>query len=244
MKPWPYPRWIAHRGAGLLAPENTLAAFRLGAAYGYRMFECDARLSADGKVFLLHDDTLARTTSGHGIAGDLTWTDLAALDAGGWHSPAYSGEPLPALADLARWCLAAGHSLNIEIKPGPGMQAQTGEAVAREAARLWAGQPVAPLLSSFSAEALASARQTAAQLPRALLLDALAQDWLAMAKALECVAVVFHWPLCNAKVVRQVKDAGMRCLGYTVNETGPAQGLIALGIDGLITDRVDLFSPD
>ena len=68
--PWPYPRWIAHRGAGKLAPENTLAAFRLGAQHGYRMFECDAKLSADGVPFLLHDATLERTTNGQGRAGD------------------------------------------------------------------------------------------------------------------------------------------------------------------------------
>jgi len=60
--PWPYPRWVAHRGAGKLAPENTLAAFRLGASHGYRMFECDAKLSADGVVFLMHDATLGRTS--------------------------------------------------------------------------------------------------------------------------------------------------------------------------------------
>ena len=64
MKPWPYPRWIAHRGAGKLAPENTLAAFRLGAVHGYRMFECDAKLSADGVPYLLHDATLDRPTDG------------------------------------------------------------------------------------------------------------------------------------------------------------------------------------
>ena len=67
---WPYPRWIAHRGAGKLAPENTLAAFRLGAQHGYRMFECDAKLSSDGVLFLLHDATLERTTNGHGAAGE------------------------------------------------------------------------------------------------------------------------------------------------------------------------------
>ena len=67
--PWPYPFWIAHRGAGKLAPENTLAAFRLGAQHGYRMFECDAKLSADGVPFLMHDATLERTTSGQGIGG-------------------------------------------------------------------------------------------------------------------------------------------------------------------------------
>ena len=52
MKPWPYPRWIAHRGAGTLAPENTLAAFREGARHGYRAFECDVKLSSDGVPFL------------------------------------------------------------------------------------------------------------------------------------------------------------------------------------------------
>ena len=93
MTPWPYPFWIAHRGAGKLAPENTLAAFRLGAQHGYRMFECDAKLSADGAVFLLHDATLERTTNGHGVAGELPWHTLSQLDAGGWHSRAYAGEP-------------------------------------------------------------------------------------------------------------------------------------------------------
>mgnify|MGYP001006555841 CR=1 FL=1 len=64
MNPWPYPLWIAHRGAGKLAPENTLAAFRAGAAHGYRAFECDVKLSADGVPFLLHDATLQRTSNG------------------------------------------------------------------------------------------------------------------------------------------------------------------------------------
>ena len=80
MQHWPYPRWIAHRGAGKLAPENTLAAFRLGAEHGYRMFECDAKLSADGVVFLMHDATLERTTQGHGIGGDQPWQALSQLD--------------------------------------------------------------------------------------------------------------------------------------------------------------------
>ena len=69
---WPYPFWIAHRGAGKLAPENTLAAFRLGAQHGYQAFECDVKLSADGVPFLLHDAKLERTTCGQGLAGELT----------------------------------------------------------------------------------------------------------------------------------------------------------------------------
>ncbi len=99
MKPWPYPLWIAHRGAGKLAPENTLAAFRKGAAHGYRMFECDVKLSADGVPFLMHDATLERTTSGRGTGGDRPWAELSMLDAGSWHSRRYAGEPLANLRE-------------------------------------------------------------------------------------------------------------------------------------------------
>ncbi len=243
MKPWPYPRWIAHRGAGKLAPENTLAAFRLGAHHGYRMFECDAKLSTDGEVFLMHDATLERTTNGKGIGGEQNWHALSQLDAGSWHSRDHAGEPMPRLEALARFCLANGHHLNIEIKPTPGTERVTGEAVAREAARLWARQAVPPLLTSFKPDALAGAQTAAPNLPRGLLLDTLWNGWFEQAQALGCVAVVCNYALWDASTVARVHSAGMRALSYTVNDESVARHLIALGTDGIITDRVDLFSP-
>ena len=155
--PWPYPRWIAHRGAGKLAPENTLAAFRLGASHGYRMFECDVKLSADGVPFLLHDATLERTSNGptqiaqgaSSIAGDHPWAALSQLDAGSWHCAAYAGEPLPSFENIARYCLQNNFLLDIEIKPTPGLERLTGEVVAQHAARLWLGADVPPLLTSL-----------------------------------------------------------------------------------------------
>ena len=240
---WPYPRWVAHRGAGKLAPENTLAAFRLGAAHGYRMFECDVKLSADGVPFLMHDATLERTTNGHGTGGDLPWSALAQLDAGGWHSRGHAGEPLPSFENIARFCLASGHFLNIEIKPTPGLERKTGEVVAAHAARLWQGQAVPPFLTSFKTEALEGARATAPQLPRGLLLDTLVSGWLESAQALGCVAVVCNHALWDSTTVSQAKQAGLRTLSYTVNDAPAAQRLIELGTDGIITDRVDLFTP-
>jgi glycerophosphoryl diester phosphodiesterase len=240
---WPYPRWIAHRGAGKLAPENTLAAFRLGAEHGYRMFECDAKLSADGVVFLMHDATLERTTNGQGIGGDLPWHALSQLDAGSWHSRTYAGETLPKLEALARFCHANGHLLNIEIKPTPGTEATTGEAVARLAARLWAGAAVPPLLTSFKPDALAAAKTAAPELPRGLLVDTLWNGWFEKAQELGCLAVVANYALWDAATVAQVHGVGMRCLSYTVNDDWAAQQLLGLGTDGIITDRVDLFSP-
>ena len=243
MTHWPYPRWIAHRGAGKLAPENTLAAFRQGAAQGYRMFECDAKLSADGVVFLMHDATLERTTNGQGLGGEQPWHTLSQLDAGSWHSRAHAGEALPTLEQLARFCLRNHHLLNIEIKPTPGAEAITGQAVAQLAARLWQGAPVPPLLTSFKPEALAAAQQAAPELPRGLLVDTLWDGWFDKALALGCVAVVANYALWDAATVAQVHGAGMRCLSYTVNDEWAAQHLLALGTDGIITDRVDLFSP-
>ena len=242
MTPWPYPRWIAHRGAGMLAPENTLAAFRLGAQYGWRMFECDAKLSADGVVFLMHDATLDRTTNGRGIGGERSWAELSQLDAGSWRARAWAGEPLPTLENLARWCLANGHYLNIEIKPTPGTEQKTGEEVARLAARLWQGQ-VPPLLTSFRPESLQGAMHVAPDLPRGLLLDTLWKGWLETALSLGCQALVCNHALWDTSTVTQAKSAGFKCLSYTVNDEWAAQRLLDLGTDGIITDRVDLFPP-
>ena len=241
--PWPYPRWVAHRGAGKLAPENTLAAFRFGASHGYRMFECDAKLSADGVVFLMHDATLDRTTNGHGIGGQQAWGALSQLDAGGWHSRAFAGEPLPTLENLARFCRANDLLLNIEIKPTPGTERETGEVVAREAARLWQGAAVPPLLTSFQIDALKGAQAVQPELPRGLLLDTLWNGWLDTALSLGCQAIVCNHALWDAATVAQVHGAGLRSLSYTVNDDWAAQRLIDLGTDGIITDRVDLFSP-
>jgi len=252
---WPYPRWVAHRGAGKLAPENTLAAFRLGASHGYRMFECDVKLSADGVPFLLHDATLQRTTNAKAklaahpgadvsaVAGDHPWGTLAQLDAGGWHSRAFAGEPMPTLDAMAAYCICNGYFLNIEIKPTPGTDRHTGEVVARHAARLWQGQAVQPLLTSFEVPALQGAQAAQPELPRGLLLDTLWTGWLETALTLDCQAIVCNHALWDQSSVTQAKSAGFRTLSYTVNDEWAAQRLMELGTDGIITDRVDLFSP-
>ena len=243
MTSWPYPLWIAHRGAGKLAPENTLAAFRVGASHGYRAFECDVKLSADGVPFLLHDDTLDRTTPERGIAGHRPWSELSRTDAGGWHGRGFAGEPIPSLESIARFVQRNGHALNIEIKPTIGLERDTGAAVATAAARLWHGQAVQPLLSSFEPDALAAARDAQPQSTRALLLEALPAGWFEQARSLGCAAVVTAYPLMDAAVVARLHGAGMRALCYTVNDPAEVQRLLALGIDGIITDVVDRFSP-
>jgi glycerophosphoryl diester phosphodiesterase len=208
------------------------------------MYECDAKLSADGVVFLMHDDTLDRTTNGHGVAGERTWSELSRLDAGGWHSRAWAGEPPATLAAVARHCQAHRHWLNIEIKPTPGLELQTGRVVAAEAQRLWARQAVhPPLLTSFQPESLVGARESAPDLPRGLLLDSMWDGWHARARQLELVALVCHHALWDRALVDLARAEGWRMLAYTVNDEWAAERLIDLGLDGIITDRVDLFAP-
>lgn len=241
---WPYPKMIAHRGAGRLAPENTLASMRLGAEHGFSMMEYDVKLSRDGVPVLLHDDTVDRSSNGTGNAADQTYNELAKLDFGGWHSKPYAGEPIPTLYAIAAFTLANNIFSNIEIKPHTGAEAKTGTQVALIARQLWAGAAVAPLLSSFSEIALESALKAAPELPRALLIDgALPADWLTRVQRLKCVSVNMGDRNTTKEVVRTVRAAGYKIAVWTVNDAARARELFDWGCDAIFTDAIDTLSP-
>ncbi|AJY43946.1 glycerophosphodiester phosphodiesterase [Burkholderia humptydooensis] len=244
LRTWPYPRVVAHRGGGALAPENTLAALDAGARYGHKMVEFDAKLSADGVAFLLHDDTVERTSNGAGAACDMRYAALAALDAGAWYDARFSGERMPTLAQAAARCLALGLAANVEIKPCPERDEETGRAVAAQAAELWRDAAVPPLLSSFSAVALGAAREAAPALPRGVLYEEIPADWLEETQRLGCVSLHAHHAQFNEALVRDVKASGLRILAYTVNEPARARELADWGVDLICTDRIDLIGAD
>jgi glycerophosphoryl diester phosphodiesterase len=241
---------LAHRGGGTLAPENTLAALREGAARGFRGVEFDAMAPHDDAPVLMHDATLGRTVNGQGAVAAHTAAQLARLDAGSWHSPRFAGEPVPRLADALAFCRA--HSLwpNVEIKPAPGHEARTGTLVAQAVALAYAAElargevPALPLLSSFSEAALASARAAAARLPRALLVDRVPDDWAPRLAAHDAVGLNVNQRHLTAAQARGVKAAGYALFAYTVNEVARARELLAWGVDAFCTDRLDLIAPD
>ena len=216
MSNWPYPRIVAHRGGGKLAPENTLAAIDVGARYGHTMIEFDAKLSNDGEIFLLHDDNLERTSNGWGVAGHLPWRDLLKVDAGSWFSGEFKGEPLPLLTEVADRCRQHGMMANIEIKPTTGTGPLTGKVIALAARELWAGM-TPPLLSSFEIDALEAAQAAAPELPRGLLLDAWRDDWRELTTRLACVSIHLNHRLLffakrHAFVLRLVAASSLRRL--------------------------------
>lgn len=236
---WPWPAFIAHRGGGRLAPENTLAAMRAGAAAGFSMVEYDVKLSGDGMPFLLHDDTVERTSNGRGLASELDWRALGRLDFGGWHGADFAGEPAPSLYAVARCTRARGIHSNIEIKPTTGHDTATGAVVAREAARLWAGAALPPLLSSFSEAALEAARAAAPELPRALLIEGpVPADWRVRQQGLGCIGLNIDVQHADEATVRDILGQGATLAVWTVDDPGQARTLFGWGCHAVFTDEL------
>lgn len=242
--PWPYPRLIAHRGGGKAAPENTLAALAVGRRAGFLGVEVDAMLSRNRTPYLLHDPELERTTNGRGTLAGTGDGELARLDAGAWFSPDFSGEPLPTLVATLDRCRALGLWINVEIKPAPGWEVETGEVVGATLVAWQARQPSAAtslhLLSSFAPEALEAARRVAPAYPRALLVEELPENWEERARALGVVAIHCQGNSLTPDQARAIKGAGLGLACYTVNDPAQAQALLAMGVDALITDNLDL----
>ena len=240
-KAWPYPRIFAHRGGGTLAPENTLAAIRLGQSLGYSAHEIDVKLSRDGVLLLMHDPTLQRTTNGKGRAADLDWAALRKLDAGSWHSEAFRGEPPPSFEEATRLMLSKGTAVDIEIKPTPGFDAETGRRVALATRELWKDAPVPPFFSSFSFEALMAAREAAPEIERAWLIDRFTDaDWKRL-EALDAISLNTSFKTFDLRDLPRVHEAGYRVMLYTVNDVRVAQPLLDAGVDALFTDNLREF---
>jgi glycerophosphoryl diester phosphodiesterase len=244
---WPFPRIIAHRGGGTLAPENTLAAMRCGLDHGFHAVEFDVMLAGDGIPVLMHDPVFGRTIAGEGSVAETTAAALTAMDAGAWFDARHAGEPVPLFADVVNFCEANGIWMNVEIKPAPGYAEATGRAVAAHLAKVRAaqgeGRP-ATLLSSFSIDALLAAKETAPELPRGWLVSFVPDDWEDTMEGLGAVAVHTNHKHLTPERAREIKAAGYGLFCYTVNEPERARELLAWGVDAFCTDRLDLIGPD
>ncbi len=235
------PRLIGHRGAAAYAPENTLASIRKAAALGARWVEFDVRLTRDGALVLLHDDTLGRTAGHPARLRDVEAAALAALDAGAWFGKAFAGERVPtlraAIATLAELRLGA----NIEIKAVPGDAAATARALAVLLDEAWPATLPPPLVSSFEIEALAAIQEAAPHWPRGLLLKRLEGDWRGLLDRLDAATLnLDHKPLTAASVAAACA-AGRPVLCYTVNDPARARALFDWGVTGIFSDRPDLL---
>ena len=238
---WHWPKVIAHRCGGALAPENTLAGLQVSAMTGVRGVEFDVMLSGSNTPVLIHDETLERTTSGQGPVAKTTDDILFSLDAGVKHHRAFVGARIPRFAEAIELCRSLNLAANVEIKPAVGFERATGAAAAQMALMGWSDALPPPLLSSFSEAALAAAMAVAPALPRGLLVEQLPSDWRARCEKLACVALHINHRVLDAATVRTIKADGYRVVCYTVNDLSRAKTLLEWGVDSLITDRPDLI---
>ncbi|RZI40650.1 glycerophosphodiester phosphodiesterase [Herbaspirillum sp. HC18] len=251
---WFYPKVLAHRGGGTLAPENTLAGMRCGHAHGFRAVEFDVMLSSDSIPVLMHDPEFGRTVRGTGRVCDTTAGQLAKMDAGAWRGPEFAGEPVPAYEQVVQYCKANGIWMNVEIKPAPGFEVRTGQVVAEWTRRLFAAEIAAhvpgandatlPLFSSFSFESLVAAKEAAPELPRGYLVDVIPPDWRDRLQALDAIALHTNHKNLLPERAHAVKQAGYGLFCYTVNTPERAREIFGWGVDAFCTDRIELIGPD
>jgi glycerophosphoryl diester phosphodiesterase len=249
---WLYPKVLAHRGGGILAPENTLAAMRCGLDHGFRAVEFDVMLSNDGIPILMHDPEFGRTVKAVGEVAKTQYADLKKLDAGAWFDARFIGEPIPSYEDVVRFCRANRIWMNVEIKPAAGEELRTAECVAQMTKTLFADvlakgslrNNELPLFSSFSFDALLRAREIAPEIPRGLLVDQIPSHWRQQLHELAALSLHTNHHHLTQKTVCSVKDEGYSVFCYTVNTPERAAELFAWGVDSICTDRIDLISAD
>jgi len=224
-----YPRIIAHRCGGALAPENTLAGLVRAAQLGCRAVEFDVMLTADSVPILMHDETLERTTHCSGQVAEQTLQELRTCD-----------PSIPTLVEVMAECRRLGLWANIELKPATGHEEETGAVVGAWLAQHWNGYGV---ISSFSEKSALAGRRALPGVPFALLCECLPDDWREQYEQLGAVAV--HIAANQVKPEQSValQAVGIPWAAYTVNDLTSAQRLTGLGCVAVFTDRPDLWEP-
>jgi glycerophosphoryl diester phosphodiesterase len=219
---------IAHRGSSGTHPENTLAAFLAAADEGAQMCELDVQATRDGAVVVMHDETVDRTTDGHGAVGQLTLTEIQRLDAGAKFDAKFSGERIPTL-DEVMTAVRSKLGLNIEIKEG---------AVERQVCELMRAHDAltTSMVSSFEWQALEAVRAIDPAIRVALLAEKNPAALLEAAVAMRAYAVNPRYDLVDAAICREAHHRGLQVLVWTVDVPAAMRTLIDAGVDGIMTD--------
>lgn len=240
MHDWPWPLVLAHRGASLSAPENTLAAFELALKQGAHGIELDVKLSADGEVVVIHDATVERTTNGQGRVSQLNLAALRDLDAGSFFSDEFREEKVPTLTEVFE-TIGKRAIINVELTnystPRDGLADSVCELVKRF------GFQNRVLFSSFLPSNLKRTRRLLPETPRGLLAFKSWMGWWSRSFGFafgDYQALNPHLRDTTPQQIARVHRMNRRILVYTVNIAEDMRRLISWGVDGIITDDPEL----
>jgi glycerophosphoryl diester phosphodiesterase len=225
----------AHRGASGQAPENTRAALARAVVLGADMAEIDVRLTADGRLAVIHDATLERTTDGTGLVAARTMAELAELDAGAWFGPEWAGERVPELGDVLLW--AGGHlRLNIELKPDDRPEAMLEELLRQLARHDFAHRCV---VTSFDADLIDALKTRAPTQAVGYILGAGGPPARAFSAKVEVLSA--ERSLVDAAFCASAAAAGKSVHVWTVDDPAQMRHFQLLGVEAVITNHPERF---
>jgi glycerophosphoryl diester phosphodiesterase len=217
---------VGHRGAAGVVPENTIKGFRYAIELGVDYVECDVHLSRDGQLIVMHDSTVNRTTDGEGAIRDLAAARIRMLDAG-------EGEQVPTLDEVLETVRNEVHLL-IELK-GSGVEQAAVEAVRAH------GMVEEVTFSSFALQRLAMVRSMGKELRVRAILPEPTEFDLARASALQVVGIDVRYSNVSLHIVEAAHALGMEVLAWNPDSWREQEAMIALGVDGVSSNRPDIL---
>jgi glycerophosphoryl diester phosphodiesterase len=244
---------IAHRGGARLRPENTLAAFEHAAALGADILEMDARATADGVLVVLHDAAVDRTTDGHGRVDALTLAELKKLDAGyrwsvdGGRSTPFRGKGVrvPTLSEV--FAHLPDMRMVVEIKPAQPALAEAACALIRRTRmtrRVLVASMHDAVLDAFRRACPEVATSMGPGEARLFYVASLLRLSAALSPAAQALQIPYAFGervLATADLLAAARARNLKLQVWTLNDEARMHEALALGVDGIMTDRPDLL---
>lgn len=231
---------MGHRGAALLAPENTLSSIRAAAATGVKWVEIDVYPIADGGLIIFHDDTLDRCTNGSGTTELAHLNTVLSLDAGSWFADAYQGEKVPTLLEALECIQGLGLGLNLEIKY-EGTDVETIVPPILRALEMHWQDNDKLMISSFNYPALQVCHRLNSALHLAYLVEDVPADWQEKLSAIHAYSLNCDYKPLTESQAQAIKAAGFKLLCYTANSIDAVSQHWQWGMDAVITDDPRIF---
>ena len=231
---------IGHRGAMGHAPENTRASFEAGVRLGADAVECDVHLSKEGRLVVIHDDRLDRTTDGRGAVSEKTWPEIRALDAGAWYGNAFAGERVWLLDEFLAWAKnrrtksRATLQVIVEIKSDPSAPVALADRVVSLLRKT--GMVRRSIVISFNHNEAARAKSLAPRLRTGLLFRQTPRDLVRRMGRTGADAVFPHFSLVAPPFMELARQRGWFVGTWTVNEIPDMKGLLKLEVDGMASN--------
>lgn len=226
----------AHRGSSGTAPENTIIAIEKAITDGADMVEFDVQRTVDGKIVLIHDEKIDRTTNGTGYVSELDWDYLKTVDAGSWFDPIYAGESIPLLSDALELCKDRIR-INIEMKTSYLDHALIGDVLDLIDKKKCREQT---MLTSFHQPITRSIHRRNPNIKTGYILNVplspRSRIWHS-----PCSLISIDWMLVNDKLIKVAHQSHKEVHAWTVNEPSTMVSMIQYGVDGIFTNHPALL---